>query len=222
MPDPLNMITMNKIILISILIGFVIIGSTSFILISENSSVSKILNPVYENDFTFYDVEKLEKSLAEENIFMSTPTAITDHTIDQYCTYFDSKNNQKTVEYCTTTALLNSDGETIGNLNMGGMPDDPILALAIIDASPLLNSKKDEVNSVFQTMIETLVCDCWEIRKPGGFESIKSWLDTAEEKYTESSQTTLKSEITGLDNKRLILEITSTDKSYLWTLIVLK
>ena len=213
---------MNKMILISILIGFVMIGSVSFILISKNSSESQILEPVYENDFTFYDVEKLQKSLAKENIFMSTPAAITDHTIDQYCTYFDSKNNQKTVEYCTTAALLNSDEKTFGNINMGGTPDETMMALAIIDASPFLNSKNDEVHIVFQTMIETLVCDCWDARQPGGFESIKSWLDTAEEKYTESSQTTLKSEITGLDNKRLILEITSTEKSYLWTLIVLK
>ena len=71
-------------------------------------------------------------------------------------------------------------------------------------------------------MVETMVCDCWEERQPGGFESISSWIDTAEEKYAKSSQTTLKSEITGLDNKRLILEITSTGESYLWTLIVLK
>jgi len=75
-----------------------------------------------------------------------------------------------------------------------------------------------------QTMIKTLVCDCWEDRQPGGFESVRVWLNTAEEKYaeSESSQTTLKSKITGLDNMTLILEITSTEKSYLWTLIVLK
>jgi len=71
-------------------------------------------------------------------------------------------------------------------------------------------------------MIESLVCDCWEDKQPGGFESVRAWLNTAEEKYAESSQTTLKSKITGLDNMTLILEITSTDESYLWTLIILK
>ena len=59
------------------------------------------------------------------------------------------------------------------------------------------------------------------MHRPGGFESIQSWLDAAEEKYDMSSQTTLKSKITGLENKSLILEITSTGESYLWTLIVL-
>jgi len=214
------MIAMNKIILI--LIGFGIVGSFLFILISENSLESDISDPGYESDFTFDDAERIQKSLAEQNIFMSSPVAITDHTIDQYCAYFDSANIGRSIEYCITTALLNSDGKTFGNLNLGGTPDDAVMALAIIDASPLLNSKKDEVNVVFQTMIKTLVCDCWEMHQPGGYESIRSWLDTAEEKYNASSQTTLKSEITGLDNKRLILEITSNDESFLWTLIILK
>ena len=215
------MVVMNKIMLIPILISFGIVGTLSFILISENSLESNISNSNYKNNFTFHDIEKIKKSLATQNIFVSSSVVITDQTIDQYCTYFDSTNNMRTVDYCTTTALLNSDGKTIGNLNMGGTSDEPIMALAIIDASPSLNSKKDEINIVFQTMIQTLICDCWEMHRPGGFESIQSWLDAAEEKYNMSLQTTLKSEITGLENKSLILEITSTGESYLWTLIVL-
>lgn len=213
---------MKKIVLISIIVGFVIVGLASSLLISPNLLETQTSIPVYEIDFTFYDVEKIQKSLNEHNIFMSTPSAITDHTIDQYCTFFDSTNTKRTVEYCTTTALLNSDGKTIGNLNMGGTTDNPIMALAIVDASPFLNSKADEVDIVFQTMIETLVCNCWEDRQPGGFESVLEWIDATQEKYAESSKTTIKSEISGLDNKRLILEITSTGESYLWTLIVLK
>jgi len=215
------MVVMNKIMLIPILISFGIVGTLSFILISENSLESNISNSNYKNNFTFHDIEKIKKSLTTQNIFVSSSVVITDQTIDQYCTYFDSTNNMRTVDYCTTTALLNSDGKTIGNLNMGGTSDEPIMALAIIDASPSLNSKKDEINIVFQTMIQTLICDCWEMHRPGGFESIQSWLDAAEEKYNMSLQTTLKSEITGLENKSLILEITSTGESYLWTLIVL-
>jgi len=215
------MVVMNKIMLISILISFGVGSALLSILISENSLEPSISNSSYENDFTFHDVEKIQKFLAAQNIFMSSSVAITDQTIDQYCTYIDSTNTMRTVEYCVTTALLNSDGKTIGNLNMGGTYDDPIMALAIIDASPSLNSKKDEINIIFQTMIQTLICDCWEVHRPGGFESIQSWLDTAKEKYDMSSQTTLKSEITGLENKSLILEITSTGESYLWTLIIL-
>ena len=214
---------MNKLILVSILLGIAAVISISIFLISEDTSQTQPKSiPIYEMGFTYYDVEKIKTSLAKHNIFMSIPTAITDHTIEQYCTFTDDENIQKTVVYCTTTAILDSDGEPLGNINMGGTTDGPIMALAIIDASPFLDSRADEVNNVFQTMIETLVCDCWEEQQPGGFESVRLWLNTAEEKYAESSKTTLKSKINGLDNKKLILEITSKDKSYLWTLIVLK
>lgn len=209
---------MNKLILIPILLGVVIV--VSLLSISENTSQPQS-KPIYEIDFTFYDVEKIKTSLAKQNIFMSTPTAITDHTIEQYCAFYDDEI-QKSIKYCTTTALLDSDGEPLGNINMGGTTDGPILALVIIDATPFLDSRENEVNFVFQTMIEILVCDCWEEQQPGGFESVSAWLNAAKEKYIESSKTTLKSNIVGLDNKKLILEITSKDESYLWTLIVLK
>ncbi len=212
---------MNKLILIPILLGIAVVVSVSLLSISENPSQPQSI-PIYDMGFTFYDVEKIKTSLAKQNIFMSTPAAITDHTIAQYCPFFADGNTQRSIEYCTTTALLDSDGEPLGNINMGGTIDGPIMALAIIDASPFLDSRENEVDFVFQTMIETLVCDCWEEKQPGGFESVRTWLNTAEVKYVESSQTTLKSKITGLDNNSLILEITSTDESYLWTLIVLK
>ena len=205
---------MNKIILIPILI--VIILSVSIYSFSQTTLQPEIQStPSYEIDFTFYDVEKIQSILLLHDIIMSSPTAITDHTITQYCTFFDDENVQRTVDYCTTTALVNSDGDTIGNVNFGGTTDGPIMALAILDSSPFLDSNENEVKIVFQTMIETLVCDCWEIKQPGGFESVDAWLETAEEKYAESSKTTLKSEISGLDNKKLILEITSTPDSYL-------
>jgi hypothetical protein len=151
---------------------------------------------------------------------MSTPTAITDHTIGQYCIYFDDEI-QKNIQYCTTTSILNSDGVSIGNINMGGTIDGPIMALAILDTSDIISSE-NEVDFVFQTMIETLVCTCWNDEQPGDFESISTWLNTAKIKYAESSTTTLKSKIDGLDGMNLILEITSKDDSYLWTLIILK
>ena len=153
---------------------------------------------------------------------MSLPTEITDHTTGQYCKFFDDEDIQRIMKYCITTALLDSDGKPLGNINMGGRSDVSTLALAIIETSPFLDSKEDEVDFIFQTMIETLVCDCWEEKQPGGFESVHQWLKTAEEHYLESSQTTLKSKITGLDQKKLILEITAKDGAYLWTLIIIK
>jgi len=209
---------MNKKIFISIIV--IIISAIAIFLIPENSSMPSSEN-LYQYGFTFYDVEKIKASLSEQNIFMSTPTPITDHTIENYCAIRD--NILSTITYCTTTAIQGPNGKSLGNINMGGSPDNPIMALALVESSPFLDSKSNEIEIVFEIMIETLVCDCWNEKQPGGFESVNAWLDAAKIKYAESSQTIpLKSTITGLGNETLILEITSKNGSYLWTLIVLK
>ncbi len=210
---------MNKLILIPILLGIGVVVSISIFSISENTSQPQSKS-IYEVGFTFNDVDKIKKSLSTQKIFMSSPLEITDYAIGKYCPYFT--DIQHPIEHCATTVISDINGNSLGNINMGGTTDGPIMALAIIDSSPFLDSKHDVVNHVFQTMIETLVCDCWEDRQPGGFESVRTWLDTAAEKYTESSQRTLTSKIEGLENMKLILEITSTNENYLWTLIIIK
>ena len=209
---------MNKKLFFPIIV--IIVSAVAIFLIPENSSAPSSEN-LYQYGFTFYDVEKIKESLSEQNIFMSTPTAITDHTIENYCAIRD--DILSTINYCTTTAIQDPNGKSLGNISIGGTPDNPIMALALVESFPLFDSKSDEIEIVFETMIETLVCDCWDEQQPGGFESVSDWLDAAKIKYAESSQTIpLKSTITGLGNETLILEITSKNDSYLWTLIVLK
>ncbi len=210
---------MNKLILIFVIVGIAVIISASLLLISENPSVPQS-KPIYEMGFTFNDVDKIKKSLSTQKIFMSSPIEITDYTIGQYCPSFADIENL--LNHCATTVITDINGNSLGNINMGGTTDDPIMALAMIDSSPFLDSKQDTVNYVFQTMIEILVCNCWEEKQPGGFESVSAWLDVAAEKYAESPQSTLTSKIEGLENMNLILKIKSTNENYLWTLIVLK
>ena len=196
------------------------ISAIVIFLIPENSSMPSSDN-LYQSGFTFYDVEKIKESLSEKNIFMSIPTPITDHTIENYCAIRD--DILSTINYCTTTAIQGPDGKSLGNISMGGTPDNPIMALALVESSPFLDSKFNEVETVFKIMIETLVCDCWDEKQPGGFESVTAWINAAQTKYAESSQTIpLKSTVTGLGDEILILEITYKNDSYLWTLIVLK
>ena len=210
---------MNKMILIPILVGITIIFSLVLFypeLESSNNSKS-----VSENDFIYSDIDKIQKILVTKNIFISTPTPITDHTVEQYCTFFDDENIQKFVQYCLTTAISDSEGQHLGNLNMGGNPINPKMALAIIEV-PSLDYKLDDSIIIFQTIIDTLVCDCWDEQQPGGFESVSAWINAANQQYDESEQKTLKSKINGLAQKQLVLEITATEESYLWTLIVIK
>ena len=209
---------MNKKIMLPIII--IIVSAIAIFLIPENSSMPSSEN-LYQYGFTFYDVEQIKESLSEQNIFMSTPSPVTDHTIGNYCAIRDDILSQ--ISYCTTTAIQDPDGRSLGNISMGGVPDNPIMAIAAIDSSPLFDSKSNEVEIVFETMIETLVCNCWNEKQPGGFESVDDWLDAVKLKYAESSQSIpLKSTITGLANETLILEITLKNDSYLWTLIILK
>ena len=209
---------MNKKISVPIIV--IIISAITIFLIPENPSMPSSEN-LYQYGFTFYDVEKIKASLSDQNIFMSIPTPITDHTIENYCAIRD--DILSSINYCTTTAIQGPDGKSLGNINMGGSPDNPIMALALVESSPFLDSKSAEIGIVFETMIETLVCDCWNEKQPGGFESVNAWLDAAKIKYTESSQTIpLKSTVTGLGDETLILEITLKNDSYLWTLIFLK
>ena len=209
---------MNKKFLVPIIA--IIVSAIVIFLISENTSMPSSEN-LYQYGFTFYDVEKINASLSEQNIFMSTPTPVTDHTIGNYCAIRD--DILSTINYCTTTAIQDPDGRSLGNISMGGTPDNPIMAIALVESSPFLDSKSNEIEIVFESMIESLVCDCWNEKQPGGLESVSAWLDAAKSKYAESSQTIpLKSTITGLGDETLILEITSKNDSYLWTLIVLK
>jgi hypothetical protein len=209
---------MNKKILFSIIV--IIISVITIFLIPEDPSMPSSEN-LYQYGFTFYDVEKINNSLSEQNIFMSTPTAVTDHTIGNYCAIRD--DILLTINYCTTTALQGFDGRSLGNISMGGTPDNPVMAIALVESSPFVDSKSNEVEIVFETMVESLVCDCWAQKQPGGFQSIASWINAAQTKYAESSQTIpLKSTVTGLGNETLILEIIYKNDSYLWTLIILK
>jgi hypothetical protein len=208
---------MNKKFFIPILIGIAIIPILAYY-VDDSSDTMK----TPKIDFIYSNVDEIQKILIAENISMSNPNVISDDTVGQYCTYFDNGNVQRFVQYCVTTALVDSDGEPLGNLNMGGNPISPSMALAILEVSPNPDSKRDKIDFIFKTVIENLVCDCWAEQQPGGFESVSSWLDAAQNKYSESTQTTLKSKIDGLAQKQLILEITTTEKSYLWTLIVVK
>jgi len=102
------------------------ISAIVIFLIPENSSMPSSDN-LYQSGFTFYDVEKIKESLSEKNIFMSIPTPITDHTIENYCAIRD--DILSTINYCTTTAIQSPDGKSLGNISMGGTPDNPIMAL---------------------------------------------------------------------------------------------
>ena len=210
---------MNRIVVISIFIGIAITISSSALLLNVPSSESESLL-IYDTGFTYYDIEKIQNNLEEQNIFVSSPTAITDHTISQYCAFFE-KGLPRSVEYCTTTAVLDYEGTPLGNINIGGDDKSPVLAIANLE-TPSLESNQDEVFAVFEAMIETLVCDCWEEEKSEDYPTISAWLDGVQTFYIDSGKRDIKSKIDDLAGYEILLEITTKDNSILQTLIILK
>lgn len=210
---------MNKIIVIPILVGIAIVISSFFILSNDVSSDSES-QLIPDTGFSYYDIEKIQNNLKEYDVFVSSPTAITDHTIDQYCTYFE-KGLSKSVEYCTTTAVLDYEGTSLGNINIGGDTQSPVLAIANLETSSL-ESNQDEVSAVFEVMIETLVCNCWDDEKSEDYPTISSWLEGTQTFYTDSGKRNIKSKIDDLAGNEILLEITTKDDSILQTLIILK
>ncbi len=208
----------KKLFLIPIILGIAAVISVSLTFVSEESSESP---SIYDGGFTYYDIEIIQTTLAEQNIIVSTPVAITDHTISQYCTFFENKL-PKTVDYCTTTNVLDSEGKTLGNINMGGDTNSPILAIANLETTNL-ESNQDDVLSVIEVMIETLVCDCWEEEKSDDdLESISAWVDAVYNFYNDSGQRNVKSQVDDLGTSVITLEVTSKENSILQTLIIQK
>lgn len=208
------MITMKKkiillssmAVLISVLAGFLIIN---FNAVSEP-----------ELSISYVQTNKdLKNLLFDHHISMSSPLKLSGDAISQYCTFFANESLQNSIEYCTSTELLDSDGKYLGNIHMVGTSEKPRFVIGVIQVSPLLNNL-DETKIVFQTLVDSLVCTCWEEEKPGGFESVSSWIDAANAHHLEAKKTTSKSEISGIAQKGLLLEITTNTEGYLWKFII--
>ncbi|MFB5646944.1 MAG: hypothetical protein ACE5RO_02230, partial [Candidatus Nitrosomaritimum yanchengensis] len=56
--------------------------------------------------------------------------------------------------------------------------------------------------------------------KPGGFETVSEWIDAATSHHLEAKRITSKSEISGIAQKNLLLEITTNTEGYLWKFII--
>ena len=205
-------------IVICIGIVLVLLGVT----FSESTGKPILHEPVDYTKLNFSYVDSnsiLKSSLASNGILMSNPLKFTGNSLSKYCTFYQDEKKQNSITYCTSTELKDSEGKFLGNIHMVGTLDSPDATLGVIQTGPSL-SNLDSLKTTYQIMIESLVCDCWQDKKPGNFESISQWIDAAKSHHLEAKQTTSSSEISGLADKRLFLEITTNSDGYLWKLII--
>ena len=169
---------------------------------------------------SYIDTNKdLQSTLDLQQIRMSSPLKLNGFSIEQYCTFFSNEALQNSIEYCTSTELLDSEGRYLGNIHMVGAPSEPWYVIGVIQTNPT-TSQLGDIKKVFRTMIESTVCNCWEDEAPGGFESVSAWIDAAHTHHLEAERITSKSEINGIAQKNLLLEITTNTEGYLWKFII--
>lgn len=205
---------MNKKILIPLISGITIVAIFAVFLIPTEKANNETLSISYTE--TNKEIQSL---LWMHNISMSSALKLNGFSIDKYCTFFSDESIQNAIEYCTSTELLDSEGRYLGNIHMVGVSNSPKYVIGVIQADPI-SSQLDDVKIIYQTMVESLVCDCWEEKKPGGFESVSAWIDAAHSHHLEAKRITSTSEINGLAQKDLLLEITTNTEGYLWKFIV--
>jgi len=192
--------------------------SLSFSLFNNDSEL--IPESLPELKFTYLESNaKLKESLASHGISMSSPVKLsTIKDIEQFCSFFADKNKQDQVDYCTSTELRDSDGEFLGNIHMVGSRNMPKIVLVLIQTDPFMQDL-DEIKSVYDVVIENLVCNCWEDVKPSEIETVSDWVDRQKDFHTSDVKPTSKSNLS-IMGMSLQMELTTNTEGYLWKLLI--
>ena len=195
------------------IISIVLIASMDF---GEKTN----FEPTLALDFTYEDGNSnLKKTLGETGISMSSPIKLSKPSdIAKFCSFFTDESLQKLVKYCTSTELRDVDENYLGNIHMLGNPELPNLVLVVTQTGPFMNNLP-EIKSVFNSVIENLVCSCWEEIQPSGIANVDEWIDRHREFHLDAVRTTSKSNL-NLEGKQLQIEITTNTEGYLWKLFV--
>lgn len=179
-------------------------------------------NPSLELDFNYQEANsKLQESLDQKGIRMSSPIILNnEQAISQFCSFFVDEDVQNIVEYCTSTELLDNEGNFLGNIHIVGSEKFPKIVLVLVQSDPFM-TELPQTKLVFQTVVEDLVCNCWENIQPSEISSIAQWIDKLGEFHTSDTKPSSKSNVS-LEGKQLQMEITTNAEGYLWKLLISK
>jgi len=212
------MFLMNKVILIPPITIIAIVILFFYVLMPYNDDrISSSSNTL---SLSYVDTNKeLQHDLGLFNIQMSSPLKLNGFSIDTYCTFFSDELIQNSIEYCTSTELLDSKDQYLGNIQMVGSNAFPEYVIGVIQSDSSV-SQLEDIKIIVNSMIESVICDCWNEKKPGNFESVSSWIDAANLHHLENTSVTSKSTINGLNEKPILLEITTNENGYLWKFLI--
>ena len=198
----------------AILVGLIIIGIVST---QDNFNDIHEQSKDISSDYEILN-KKLKDELSLQGVLMSTPVTLSGKNIENYCKFFNDENIQKQIQYCTSTELREVDGTFLGNIHIVGTFESPTTIMTLIQSNPFV-SQTHEIKSTFSSVIENVVCDCWE-KGPEEFPTINSWIDGIFEFHSSGEKPTSKSQVVTIDGKDLQIELTTNTEGYLWKLLI--
>jgi len=200
------------------IVAISIVTSVSLISNDGNEKFNTLSLP--ELEFTYDDSNsKLKEKLAIFDVSMSSPIKLINRNyLEEYCTFFENEELQNQVDYCTSTELRDSEGKFLGNIHMVGSRQMPKIILALIQTDPFWQNL-DDVKTVYNVVIEDLVCDCWNEVQPGDIQTVAGWVDKQRDFHTSDTKPTSKSNVS-LSGMQLQMELTTNTDGYLWKLLI--
>ena len=216
----------KKIIPAGIGLVILVIAIISFVFISEDETATiqsdeKITAKTSDSGLgiTYTGVNYELKQILEENaISMSSPIKLDDlRAIWTYCNFFEG-DEQKLVEHCTSTELLDADGNFLGNIHAFGTPDDPKRIMAVIQVDPFLNQKED-AKTVFSVLTNKIVCDCWNVKNDKGL-SMNDWAEAYITSHISAGKPTTISNTIFLEDRSIQMKLITNTEGYEWQFLV--
>lgn len=204
----------KPLILIAVVIAIATVISLQYFPDNDNDVSSPFMKMSYD-----FSNSQLQSLFEANGISMSNPLKIKGDSIEKYCQFFSNTDVQNSIQYCTSTELVDSEGNFVGNIHMVGNIDTPFAVLGIMQTDPLM-SDLDYVKTMSRVVVESVVCDCWDEKRPGGLESVSDWIESAKSHHLQAKKTTSKSQINDLAEKNLLLELSTNSEGYLWKLVI--
>ncbi len=162
----------------------------------------------------------LQQNLAKHDLHLSSPIKLSrSEDIEKYCSFFTDEEKQNLVEYCTSTELKDKNDNFLGNIHMVGHVAEPKIIMVLIQTDSEM-SQLDSVMTVYDTVVQSLVCDCWTEQKPGNLENIAQWVDGLRQFHLGDTKPHSKSSVVELEGKSLQLELTTNEDGYLWQFFI--
>jgi hypothetical protein len=206
----------------AVAIALVIIVITQSNIISEVKENTTPSNQVAFLDFSYDEANSdIRSTLISQHINMTHPIRLSSQSdVRQYCNFLTDPTKQALVTYCTSTELKDKEG-FLGNVNMLGTPDVPGIVVVALQSNPML-SNYDDVKTVFGTVVNSTICQCWEKEVPDGFPTLYSLMDKLRDTHLTTKDPTTSTHVIPLGNKHFKIELTTNESGYLWKLLVSK